>query len=1044
MRQVLPCLVSCVIFLAAFGAGAAPRPTTPDVVLGEWCSDYTASRKYAEDKGIPIIVVWGMPGCPYCGTFDTALASSTFTQWQQKRQLVMLYAKDTDTTDASRTKTWVKSGKDSDTGQMVTLKYYPFAMVYWKKGGKILAEKRFTGRSGQMPVKSGTLEKQFIDSIEKYIADYTSEPFPERDAWDPADDTRAGATVLSLSREALSHGPHYLNNTDTNDWFRLSALAAGSTNLVWVSGLFVDGAADLNARFYVGAATTPTYTVTLTSLASTPYRLIVPRGTGTPQDVYVLISRRPNAAATVRYNLHAREYIPRAIGFAASAVTAAEPAKGKTATLAIPVTRVGDDAAVSASVNVQFTDGTAKRGVNYDCSTTRLSWTASGANTQTLNVTLRGDGQWTGDQTFTITLSSPTAGFALVPFGTLTVTIRESNAYSAAKLSFAAVETPALGKKTAFTSKLNLAVREGDNVTVWLSCTGGNAMRVSADMKWSLPDWPAPASLTWLNGDRAEKTVTFTVPTRAGFQRPQAATLSIASAFGATLVSGKAALPFTVYDTIYAAPLTDFVAKNPKLPLRTANDDWFVGVGGVLRSAPLPEGGGAAVMTATLAGPGILRFAAGGEGALTFSIGGKPVPVPADGLAHDYLIPGGRQTVTWTASGGDGAYATLREMTFAPLPAETLGTFNGWATVTNGAHVAHGLATMTVSKAGKITGKLTLPGKVFSFSAPGYGTLADGALMVTNGLSATFKKEPPIPLTLCVTTNAPGVASLTSADGAVTAHLNRNGWSDKTLTPERGAALRLALNNPAGSLSKAPAGYYTLHLPATDEAAEVGLAGTGYLTLTLDRKGKTKIAGRLADGTSVSMSGVLMLDELDKPYMMLFTAPRAYSGGAFFASVSVYVSGGMRLSGDALWESKNPKATAVLGDGFSLLLPVAGGWYAKAGTLRQMYTGRDGLTAETTDTQVHFGFNAKGTGLNAVTCDEDNPMCLKVSLKSATGLFTGSFREPAPDGKKDVTRKLFGVLAQDPDNADFTGAGFYLIPQTVPYKHTQSEAFLMK
>ena len=1027
--------------LGTLGAAAAAIPTQKDVVPGEWCSDYNAAKKYAENNGVPLIAVWGRAACSYSSSFDNnALSKDAFSQWRLKRKPVLLYGKDEDTADARSILSWVRAGKDSDTGQRVSLTQLPIVLVYWKQGGTVKVEKRFTGRSGSMLVTGGALLDQAIGSFDKYIGEYSPDPLPDMDAWDPVDNTRANATVLPLSQKPLAHGPHYLNGTDTNDWFRLEALPAGSTNLIWVTGLAADGATALSARFYAGDASSPAATVSLANLA-TPYKHIVPKNTGAPQDTFILVGRSPGTAASVRYTLNAREYIPRATGFATNAIVVTEPAKGKTVTLAIPVLRRGDDSAVATAVNVLCTDGTAVRGEHYTCTVTKLNWTATGSDTQTLNITLNGDGLWTGDKTFTVTLESPSAGFALSPFNEVMVTIREANAYSAGKLSFTAVESPALGKKTAFSSKLKPVVYEGDDVTVWLSCAGGNAATVSAETKWSSSGWITPKGLMWLDGVRNEQAIQFTVPVTEGFQRPQTVTLSVASAFGATLVSGKTALTLTVYDKTYLAPLTTFAASNPKLPLRAVNDDWFVTDGGVLRSVPLPEDGGSAVMTATLVGPGILRFAAGTEAAIAFTIGGKSIPVPIDGLVHEYLIPGGRQAVSWTVSGAD-TYGTLREMTYVPLPVETMGNFNGWVTVTNGAEIVQGLATMTVASSGKMSGKLILPGKALSFSAPaGYNTLTDGKLMVMNGLSATYKKEPPIPLTLSVSTNAPGVVLLTSADGTVTAHLNRNGWSDKVLTAERDAAMRLALNNPAGSLSKAPSGYYTLTIPATDESVAAGLAGTGYMTLTLDKKGKVKVAGKLADGTSVSLSGVLLLDDGNVPYVMLLVSPRAYSGGAFIVSLSVYFSGCARLSGNALWENRNPKATAIEGDGFSFTLSVAGGWYAKAETLRQMYVGHDGVSAETLGSPVYLGFNAKGTGLITPACDEANPACLKVSLKSTTGLFSGSFREPALDGKKDVTRKLFGVLTQG--DADVAGAGFSLFPQTVPYKHTQSETFLL-
>ena len=49
------------------------------------------------------------------------------------------------------------------------------------------------------------------------------------DEWDPADDSEGGATTLSPIDEIIrEHGPHALNDTDTNDWFEV-VLVAGQT-----------------------------------------------------------------------------------------------------------------------------------------------------------------------------------------------------------------------------------------------------------------------------------------------------------------------------------------------------------------------------------------------------------------------------------------------------------------------------------------------------------------------------------------------------------------------------------------------------------------------------------------------------------------------------------------------------------------------------------------------------------------------------------------------------------------------------------------------
>ena len=382
------------------------------------------------------------------------------------------------------------------------------------------------------------------------------------------------------------------------------------------------------------------------------------------------------------------------------------------------------------------------------------------------------------------------------------------------------------------------------------------------------------------------------------------------------------------------------------------------------------------------------------------------------------------------------------DYTVLPLPREAFGNYNGWVTFSpDGTDVAYGTATLTVSAAGKITGKLILPSKTYSLAATGYDALTAEGFCLTNGLVAKAKNES-YPMAFYVSTNAPGAALLLSESGVfpqIVANLNRDGWTDKEgLTDGRDAALRLALNYAAPNLSKASAGYYTMVLSSTNNM----LAGSGYLTITIDKKGNVKAAGKLADGTAVSMSSVLLVDEATgTPGLSFATAPKAYSGG-FFAvwttsfAYEAIAPGRIQLFGEGLWESSNTKAP------FSIGLDAAGGWYPQNAKLTEMYTWPEAATSTnwfaTASAWEGEGYgiwvnpNAKGTGFNALPkSGPENPKGLKLSVVAKTGLFSGSFTEVV--GNKSVTRKVMGVLTPAlpnvSDGLGIAGAGFYLVPQ---------------
>jgi hypothetical protein len=398
--------------------------------------------------------------------------------------------------------------------------------------------------------------------------------------------------------------------------------------------------------------------------------------------------------------------------------------------------------------------------------------------------------------------------------------------------------------------------------------------------------------------------------------------------------------------------------------------------------------------------------------------------------------------------------------TVLPLPREAFGSFNGAAMVSDGTDTVYGLASMTVSAAGKISGKLAMPNsRTYTLVATGYDALENGIFSVTNDLfTAKLKNKTPIPVKLAINTIAPGAGngSLSSADG-ISAELSRDGWSDKEgLKAEREAALRLALNYNSGAISKASGGYYTLIMT---NGVDNGMAGTGYLTITVDKKGKVKTAGKLADGTALSMSSALLLDASGIPYLDLATAPKAYAGGFFTARLEftreALAPGRVLLNSTpnapALWKSRNPRAIGTQNAGFQIELDVLGGWYSKTDKLADMYDDSVGLIANVQGWMVNAAFNAKGTGLSALPAcgSANNGACLKLSVKPKTGLFTGSFNESV--NNKTVTRKLQGVLtpALTFEGAfggldGIAGAGYYLVPQTTPYKFNLSGDFVLE
>lgn len=373
------------------------------------------------------------------------------------------------------------------------------------------------------------------------------------------------------------------------------------------------------------------------------------------------------------------------------------------------------------------------------------------------------------------------------------------------------------------------------------------------------------------------------------------------------------------------------------------------------------------------------------------------------------------------------------------------------ATVSESACSEQGLATMTVTAQGKITGSVSFGGTNYAFSAASYGgiELDDGSFQVHLDAKAG-KADLPLDLSVArpTITDATGIVPLTLstatttapddgyADGSLVVAMYRNVWKDTGMTAKLTPYL----------------GYYTATLPGSDASF-----GSGYLTLTVDATTSVKTGGKLADGAAVSSSGALILDEAGRLWTVVYMAPTAYQGGGFFGQAEFVTPDDVNTNvvlrtldgGTFQWNNCDPRATDSYGDGFARQLGLAGGWYDKLINLRAYYA--DGLavggvavlpsylaTVRTTDwdpdaparkitTTSTFAVDAApclpdglalavtpatgaGTGLAAPrvvapvkTTDPDtgmpsynydalaNPSGLTISFTRATGIFKGTF-----------------------------------------------------
>lgn len=124
------------------------------IVPGEWNSNFTAAKSYAEKNGTPLLILWSNPGCAQCNKMKTACNTGTFVTWRREKQIVMVISEG----DKSS-----KSFAKNSSGK------YPYMRLYWPAGN---VDVRFSGRSSTIPASGATLQAQLINYLNALLKNW--------------------------------------------------------------------------------------------------------------------------------------------------------------------------------------------------------------------------------------------------------------------------------------------------------------------------------------------------------------------------------------------------------------------------------------------------------------------------------------------------------------------------------------------------------------------------------------------------------------------------------------------------------------------------------------------------------------------------------------------------------------------------------------------------------------------------------------------------------------------------------------------------------
>ena len=430
---------------------------------------------------------------------------------------------------------------------------------------------------------------------------------------------------------------------------------------------------------------------------------------------------------------------------------------------------------------------------------------------------------------------------------------------------------------------------------------------------------------------------------------------------------------------------------------------------------PLPNVTAPGTQSIRLGSSAAITFISDG-GTYTYRYSGLPQGIyyrSTTGALSGRPVTTGTYPVVLTATDAFGLVTNLNiTLVVEPLPAALVGVFNGYVARDSVLNANLGGAiTLTTTTSGQLTGRLTLGTTTYPFKgildgaagAPATATL----LVARKGLSSL-----PLELTLPIdNTTATGTLNSSVAISAW-----RTPWSKTAPANAYVGTYTLALETATGS--GWPAGYST---------GSLTVGATGAVSWTLQPADGTPA---LKGSTTLSAAGALPL-----------FAPAKTPAGSFVGYLTLPSSStpNTSITGAATWLRAATTSTRYAnanGFGPVNLTPHGGRYTAPAvGTVPL------GLPATTNNATLEFGgtdvdLGAQAASLtpltltlttaNKVMLPVTNPTALKLTVKPATGQFSGSFTLADSIADKTVKRveKFSGVFLPQ----EGVGAGFFVLP----------------
>jgi hypothetical protein len=205
----------------------------------------------------------------------------------------------------------------------------------------------------------------------------------------------------------------------------------------------------------------------------------------------------------------------------AYAVSEAGPA------VSLSVTRTGS-AAIQASVSYATANGTASAPGDFAASNGVLNWPAGDGAAKTITVPITNDSAFESNETFTVTLGSP-SGANLISPSTATVTINDNDDPVPGVLQFSVPEYFAIEGDGTVTISVTRSGGTDGAVSVQYASGGGSADPANDYI-------PVSGTLTWTNGDAAAKTFIVSLADDANVEPSETINLTLSAPTGGATI----------------------------------------------------------------------------------------------------------------------------------------------------------------------------------------------------------------------------------------------------------------------------------------------------------------------------------------------------------------------------------------------------------------------------------------------------------------------------------------------------------------------------